>query len=884
MCRSKDEGSDVTSWDADRLRRAFTAFFVDRGHTSVPSAGLIPHDPRAPMFTNAGMNQFIPYFLGEEPAAYQRATTVQRCVRVRGKHDDIELIGRTSRHLTFFEMLGNFSFGDYFKSDAISFAWSFLTGELGLDPERLWVTVYEEDDEAAELWRDRIGVPDERIQRMGDDNFWMMGDTGPCGPCSELYYDRGEPFGAPGGPVGGGEERFVEIWNLVFMQYDRDGEGNLSPLPRPNIDTGAGLERLLTVLQEAPSVWETNVLRALIGRAEALTGRRYGEDAEVDVALRILADHARSMAFLVSDGVFPSNEGRGYVLRRIIRRAVLRAYQHGSSEVVLPPLLEQVVAGMGDAYPKLAADAGLVEKVVAHEEEAFRRTLRQGTALLEEELAGGAPTLSGAVAFRLHDTFGFPIDLTTELSHDRGVDVDRSGFEAEMAAQRARARAAARGEGGPEEDAGPWRALLEQFGPTRFVGYEATSTTARVLSVVPHVGPPPEVGDRVPPGALLDVVLDRTPFYAEGGGQVGDTGELVGPTGRFLVLDTNRAAEGLTRHVGIVEAGELLEGEEAEAVVDADRRSAIRRNHTGTHLVHWALRQVLGEHVQQQGSLVAPDRLRFDFSHFGPLTGAELATVEDLVNDQILSDAPVRAYEAARDEAEAAGAIAFFGDKYGDVVRVIEAGSSSVELCGGTHVHALGQIGAFRIVAESSIGANTRRLFATTGRATIDELRRVERLVAEAAAALHVSPGDLVPAATRLGDRVKELEAAAAETLGRQLRDDAAALAAGADAGVVVARRDGLEAAALRELALEVRSRDGVQAVGLVGAPSEAKVAVVVALRKEAGLDARPVATAAARAVGGGGGGSPELATAGGRDPGGIDAALEALRAGLGRH
>jgi alanyl-tRNA synthetase len=879
--RENRSGDDVTSWDADRLRQAFTAFFVERGHTAVPSAGLIPHDPRAPMFTNAGMNQFIPYFLGEEVPAFRRATTVQRCVRIRGKHDDIELIGRTGRHLTFFEMLGNFSFGDYFKADAIGFAWSFLTGELGLDPERLWVTVHDGDDEAAQIWSDEVGVPPERIQRMGDDNFWEMGETGPCGPCSELYYDRGEDFGAAGGPAKGGEERYVEIWNLVFMQYDRDAEGHLNPLPRPNIDTGAGLERILTVLQDVPSVWETNVLRSLIGRAEELTGHRYGSEREVDVALRILADHARAMAFLVSDGVFPSNEGRGYVLRRIIRRAVLRAYQLGSSQITMPLLLEKVVEEMGGAYPKLSGDAALVEKVVGHEEEAFRRTLRQGTALLEEELSSGIEVLPGDVAFRLHDTFGFPIDLTTEIARERGVEVDREGFAAEMGAQRARARAAARGEAGEGRGAEVFRSLLDQFGPTRFVGYQTTTSTGRVLAVLSHAGPTPsrEAGAD---GELFDVVLDSTPFYAEGGGQVGDTGELVSQTGRFLVLDTNRAVEGITRHVGVIESGELLEGSEVEAVVDADRRAATRRNHTGTHLLHWALRSILGEHVKQQGSLVGPDRLRFDFSHFGPLTPGEIEAVEDLVNAQILTDAPVNVHEMSRKQAEEAGAIAFFGEKYGELVRVVEAGPSSVELCGGTHVASLGQIGTFRIVSEVSIGANTRRIEATTGWQSIAAMRHDAAALGELGELFHVPASEVVVAARRLELRLRQLEAALAEAKGQQLRDEAVALASGAKSGVVVARRDGLDPAALRELALEVRSRENVHAVGLVGSPGENKVSVVVALDERFGADARAVAGAAARAVGGGGGGTPQLATAGGRDVAKIDDALVALRAGLG--
>ncbi len=877
----------MTSWQADRVRTTFTRYFVERGHTSVPSSGLIPHDPRAPLFTNAGMNQFIPYFLGEQPAPYPRATSVQKCARIRGKHDDIELIGRTTRHLTFFEMLGNFSFGDYFKPGAIAYAWELLTDGFGLDPDQLWVTVHDSDDDAEEIWRDEIGVAGTRIQRMGEDNFWEMGDTGPCGPCSEIYIDRGAAWGEEGGPAHGGEERFVELWNLVFMQYDRQDDGTLLALPKPNIDTGAGLERVLMVLQDQRSVWETDEIRTLIASAEELTGARYGVEPETDVALRIVADHARSVAFLISDGVFPSNESRGYVLRRLIRRAVLRAQQQlGHALETMAPLADAVVRTMGGAYPKLVTDAGLIGRVVTHEEDAFRRTLRAGSALLDEHLQSGAAQVPGEVAFRLHDTYGFPIELTSEIAAARGVAVDRGGFEAEMEAQRSRARAAAR-HGREGDDAGAlWRDLLEEFGPTTFLGYETTEATARVLAVLSHAGPRPD-GDEGGPeegetGAfeLYDVVLDATPFYAEGGGQVGDTGEFLSGDGRFVVLDTNRAIEGLTRHVGYFVGPGFEEGDEVVAAVDAERREAIRRNHTGTHLLHWALRAVLGEHVKQQGSLVAPDRLRFDFSHFGALTREEIVAVEDLVNAEVLSDATVHTEETSRHAAEEAGAIAFFGDKYGERVRVVHAGHASVELCGGTHVSSLGHIGPFRIVAESSIGANTRRIEATTGMRTFEEIRRVDDVVARASAALRTSPGELVEAAERIVDQQRALEEQLRSLRAARLRDDAARLAARADRGVVTARVDGLDPGELRDLALAIREQPGVDAVGLAGTPGAGRVALVVATMK-GGQDARAIAGDAAAAVGGGGGGSPELATAGGRDVAAIDVALTRLRAGL---
>ena len=865
---------------ADGLRAAFTGFFTERDHVLVPSAGLIPHHPLAPMFTNAGMNQFLPYFVGEEAAPFARATSVQRCVRVRGKHDDVELIGRTTRHGSFFEMLGNFSFGDYFKSEAIAFAWDFLTVTLGLDPERLWVTVHLGDDEAAQIWEQEIGFPAARIQRMGEDNFWEMGDTGPCGPCSEIYYDRGEEFGDPGGPESGGEERYLEIWNLVFMQYSRQVDGSLIPLPSPNIDTGAGLERLLTVLEGAHSVWETSLMSPLVERAAHATGATYGADAEDDVALRVLADHARTMAFLISDGVFPSNEGRGYVLRRIIRRAVLRAQRFSPSGLVLPDVVAGVIELMGGAYPALLRDAELLETTVRHEEEAFLRTLRQGSALIEDVLSGGASTIPGAMAFQLHDTYGFPIDLTVEVARDRGVEVDRDGFEAEMEAQRSRARLARRAGSNSSESVELWRGVLETYGPTKFVGYSELEHDARVLIIAER-----EVelfasyeGEAAPIGRqIYDIVLDETPFYAEGGGQVGDTGVFEAASGRFRVLDTTVAIEGLRRHTGYFETGVFEAGTLVATSVDRARRYSIRRNHTATHLLQASLRKVLGEHVQQQGSLVAPDRLRFDFSHFSPLSIDEIAEIERLVNTAVLNDDEVRVFETTKAEAEAHGAIAFFKEKYGDLVRVVEAGDVSVELCGGTHVDALGMIGAFHIVSEASIGANTRRIEATTGAGTLAVLRHEQDVLKAAADALRTSPEELPETLTRLLERQRQLEDELSSLRGGQLREVARDLAATAVDGRVTARRDGLDPNELRELAIEIRGQEGIHAVGLVGSPDGAKVGLVVAVEKGGTLDARSVAADVAKIVGGGGGGSPELATAGGRDVTAIDTALGLL-------
>jgi alanyl-tRNA synthetase len=856
--------------DANELRSIFIDFFVERGHTLVPSSGLIPHHPLAPLFTNAGMNQFLPYLLGEDTPPYPRATSVQKCVRVRGKHDDIELIGRTTRHLTFFEMLGQWSFGDYFKQGAIEFAWELVTKRLRLDGDRVWATVHETDDEAAAIWEQQIGLPPERIQRMGPDNFWEMGDTGPCGPCSELYYDRGPAYGADGGPAHGGEERYVEFWNLVFMQYDRAADGTLTELPKRNIDTGAGLERMLAVINNVDSVFDTDVLRTIVAAAERMTGRRYGDDEEADVKLRILADHARTVTFLVNDGVFPSNEDRGYVLRRILRRAVLRAFQLGVERPALPPLVDAVVELMDTAYPDLARNKDFVVGVVAREEEKFRQTLKSGSAILDEELArvtADNPVLRGDVAFRLHDTFGFPLELTREIAAERGVQLDEEGFEAAMADQRDRARAARAGAETDGQATEGYRELLEQFGPTEFVGYTDYEAKGRILAAT---------GD--------EVVLDRTPFYAESGGQVGDTGEISTDTGVFKVTDTTYAIPGqLIRHMGRVVEGEVTAGEEALARIDIGRREAIRRNHTGTHLLHWALREVLGPHVKQQGSLVAPDRLRFDFSHYQPVTHEELAQVEALANARVLANEPVRAYETSKDEAEKTGAIAFFGDKYGDVVRVVEAGTRSVELCGGTHVGALGMIGPIKIVSEGSIAANMRRIEALTGEGSLEHFREDEDLLERTATMLRIRPDELPERIERLLEERRHLDDEL-KALRRAAAGDAAQdLAAAAVDGVVVARRDGTTRDELKDLAVAVRDRPEIKAVVLGGVPEGGGVALVAAVTKDSGLDAPALIADAARTVGGGGGGKKsDIAVAGGRDASKLDEALDQARKAAG--
>ncbi|MGZ4716872.1 MAG: alanine--tRNA ligase [Acidimicrobiales bacterium] len=855
---------------ANELRRAFLQFFYERGHTVIPSASLIPHDPDL-LFTVAGMVPFKPYFLGEEQPPFSRATTVQKCVRVNGKDDDLEEVGRDHSHLSFFEMLGNFSFGDYFKSEAIPMAWDMVTNLFGIDPDQLWITVHSDDDEAEQLWVEQAGVRPERIQRLAD-NWWGPpgGPPGPCGPNSEIFVDLGERYGDGGGPAHGGDERFLEIWNLVFMQFNRDRDGVDTELPKKNIDTGAGLERILGVLQGKDSVWDIDVLAPLVEAAQSVTGRVLGRSESNDVSLRILAEHARTMSFLVSDGVFPSNEGRGYVLRRIIRRAVRHAYLLDVDDLVTPQLVDTTVEVMGEAYPDLVKNHDFVRNVVAREEERFRQTLKQGTAILESELdrVAEGDRLSGATAFLLHDTHGFPLELTREITLERGIDVDEAGFADEMAQQKQRAKAARQG-GSANADLETYQELAEQWGPTDFVGRDEFETKAHVLAVV-------GTGDE------LSIVLDRSPFYAESGGQVGDTGTISTDTGTATVVDTVHAVPGLHRHKVRLTDGEITEGQPAIVAIDVERRNAIRRNHTATHLLHWALREVLGEHVKQQGSLVDPSRLRFDFSHYEAVTPDELARIEDLANHEILDNTPVRHYETTKEFAEQLGAIAFFGDKYGDIVRVLEAGPHSTELCGGTHVRATGDIGPVKIVSEGSIGSNLRRIEAVTGFGPIELLRRDEARLGQVAAALGVAEDDVVDAVERRVNEVKELRDELKELRRQAARSGADDLVALAVDGVAVARVDGLERDDLRELALAVRDHPGIRGVVLGSAPPGGGAAIVSAVTADSGLHASELIADAAKLVKGGTGKNAELAVAGGKDPEALDAALDVVRAAAG--
>ena len=852
---------------AGELREAFSAFWTERDHQVRSSASLIPHEPSL-LFTVAGMVPFMPYFLGEEQPPKSRLCTIQKCVRAGGKHNDLDDIGRTNRHFTFFEMMGNFSFGDYFKAEAIPWAWEFVTEVLGLEEERLWVTVHVSDDEAEEIWASSVGLAPERIQRLDKDNWWAAGDTGPCGPCSEIFYDLGPEFGDDGGPAEGGQDRFIEVWNLVFMQFSNDGSGELQPLPQTGIDTGAGMERLLAVLQGVPSVWDIDLFAPLLSEAERITGIKYGEDSSTDVSMRIFADHARSTALLISDGVFPSNEDRGYVLRRIIRRAVRHAWTLGVEDVVMPGLVEVVAEVMGDHYSDLRENLELIKDVVGREEEQFRRTLATGSQILEEAVSSleEGDSLPGTVAFQLHDTFGFPVEVTEEILSERNLTLDKEAFDLSMDEQRERARSAR--DDGPAVANEVYRQIVDQFDLTEFVRDSSSVADARVLAVVELEGP------------QVEVFLDRTPFYAESGGQIGDTGTIKTDDALVAVDDCTFALPGLHRHLGRVVEGTISSESIAVAEIDDERRSAIRRNHTATHILHWALREVLGDHVKQAGSLVAPDRLRFDCNHFEAVTPAQQAEIEDLVNAELLTNGECLHYETTMEQAQKVGAIAFFGDKYGDNVRVLEAGDHSLELCGGTHVNALGDIGHLRIISENSVGSNIRRVEAVTGLATVERLQDSEQLIAEMGELLNSSPDEILEALQRrLGEikdlrgQVKALQQATAGARASEIADSAVG-------GVVIKRLDGLERDELRDLAAAIRDRPQIEAVVLAGAPDSGGVALVSAVIPDGKFEAASLIDEAAKAIQGGFGrkGNPPLIVAGGKNIDGIEEALNSAR------
>jgi alanyl-tRNA synthetase len=869
--------------DSNTIRDKFVAFFSERGHQHVPSSSLVPNDPTL-LLTNAGMVPFKPYFLGEQTPPYKRAVSAQRCMRAGGKHNDIDSVGRTPRHLTFFEMLGNFSFGDYYKEKACPYAWDLVTEGYGLDPELLWVTVFHTDDEAFEIWRGVVGVRPERIIRIPtSDNFWSMGVAGPCGPCSEIFIDLGDDYGpaAPNGP-GGSEDRYMEIWNLVFMQDECNA--NIEPvseLPMKNIDTGLGLERLAMVLQGKASVFETDVLRGMVDGAEALTGTKYGEDERADVSLRILADHGRSVSFMLADGVLPSNEERGYVLRLIMRRAIRNARLIGHTGSVLPALIERTTELMGEAYPELRERRDLAMDVAAREEERFDASLRHGLSLLESEVAKvrgvGGGALPGNVAFKLHDTYGFPIEMTIEIAREAELDVDHPEFHRLMEEQRQRARAARKGDGdGVALDAA--LALVDERGPVEFVGYEHLTCDANVVALLVDGAPVPLLAE----GQQGDVVLDRTVFYAEGGGQVGDRGAITSANVRAEVLDTQRLVPGVTAHRVSVSAGELAVGDAVVAAVDPSLRRSAERAHTATHILHWILRDRLGEHARQAGSLVEPGRLRFDFNHYEPLGESQLEDVSAELQDRVLVDDSVRAYETSYDFARSIGAMAIFGEKYGDFVRVVEVGEYSKELCGGTHVPHTSNIGVAVVTHEGSVAANVRRVEVLVGPEGVDYLGRRAALLEEAADRLKTTPDEVVERLDRLLQQHKEMERRLADIERKEADAEASSLADAAEqvngSRLVVVRRDeGVDV--LRSLAGQLKGRLG-SGVVVFGTAGEGRANLVGAVTKDLvarGVSARELLAPGASLLGGGGGGKPDLAISGGPSAERLDDALKAV-------
>ncbi len=855
------------------IRQAFLNYFEERGHTIVPSASLVPENDPTLLFTNAGMVPFKDVFLGRDPRPYVRATSAQRCVRAGGKHNDLDNVGYTARHHTFFEMMGNFSFGDYFKPDAIRFAWTFITEVLGLPKERLWVTVHHSDEEAATIWVDEIGVDPARVSRLDEDNFWQMGDTGPCGPCSEIFYDHGpEVWGGPPGSPEEDGDRYIEVWNLVFMQFDRDANGELHPLPKPSIDTGMGLERMAAVMQGVHSNYEIDLFQALLAAAAELTGHA----DTTTPSLRVIADHIRSCAFLIVDGVLPSNEGRGYVLRRIIRRAIRHGHKLGASGTFFHKLVAALDAEMGDAYPELRQAREQIERVLLKEEEQFARTLDHGMGLLEAALASlDGEVLSGETVFKLYDTYGFPYDLTADVCRERGVTLDEAGFERELEAQRQRARAAS-------QFGGDYEAALNLEGSTEFTGYDRLEDNSRVTAIVDAEG-----NERVTleAGQKGVVVLDRTPFYAESGGQVGDTGYLRGDGARFQVTDT-RKQSGHHLHEGVLLEGELSVGQTLTPQVDASLRQATMRNHSATHLLHEALRRTLGDHVQQKGSLVSAERLRFDFSHFEPVTPNQLAEITRIVNAEILANAPTHTEQMTLDQAKAKGAQALFEAKYADSVRVLTIGSDgfSIELCGGTHVARTGDIGPFHIVAESGTAAGVRRIEAVTGHQALAWFAAQERELNAVGARLKARPEQVVERLDSVLERQRTLEkelerlkAKLASAAGNELLD---AVRDVAGVRVLATRIEGVGGKELRGLHDQLKQKLG-SGVLVLGAAQEGKVSLIAGVTDDltGRLKAGELVNHVAAQVGGKGGGRADMAQAGGSDPSQLPQALDSVHA-----
>ena len=856
----------LKSMTSSEIRASFLEFFRKNGHAVLPSSSLVPANDPTLLFTNAGMVQFKDVFLGKEIRDYSRAATSQRCVRAGGKHNDLENVGYTARHHTFFEMLGNFSFGDYFKREAIHFAWNFITGTLGIPKDRLWVTVFKEDDEAARIWTEEIGIDPTRCTRMGEkSNFWAMGDTGPCGPCSEIFYDHGaEILGGPPGTPDEDGDRYVEIWNLVFMQYARSADGVLVPLPKPSVDTGMGLERIAAVMQGVHSNYDIDLFKALIRAAAEVTG---AEDLDSS-SLKVIADHIRACTFLIIDGVVPSNEGRGYVLRRIIRRAIRHGYKLGQTKPFFHKLVPTLVREMGSYFTELVAGEARASQILLQEEVRFAETLTTGMALLDAEASKLTSTvIPGETVFRLYDTYGFPADLTADVARERGLTIDQAGFDAAMNAQRSRARSASKF--GPD-----MRDAVKLSGRTEFSGYDRLAGAAKVTSLIFDGA----VVDSLQPKQEGQVILDHTPFYAESGGQVGDSGALVGLNSKFTVRDTQKIGASFA-HVGVVETGELRVGDPVDAEVNQERRTAIALNHSATHLLHAALRQVLGKHVEQKGSLVAAERLRFDFAHTQGLTSDELHRVEELVNQAVRKNAPAETRVMGLEEAKAAGAMSLFGEKYESDVRVLTIGDFSMELCGGTHVERAGDIGLFKITGESGVAAGIRRIEGVTGRAAYEWVVRTDQVLRDIASMLRGSREDvdekvreLIERSRRLEKEVQQLKSKLASGQGGDLASQAK------DVGgvkVLAAQIAGADAKSLRDAVDQLKSKLGSSVIVLATVQDE-RVVLVAGVSEDllARMKAGEIAGQVAAKVGGRGGGRADFAQAGGTQPENLAAAL----------
>lgn len=864
-----------------QIRQAYLDFFAAKGHQIVPSSPVVPGDDPTLLFTNAGMNQFKDVFLGFDKRPYHRATTAQKCIRAGGKHNDLDNVGYTARHHTFFEMLGNFSFGDYFKKDAIQFAWDLLTQVFELPKEKLLVTVYAEDDEAYEIWNKQIGIPAERIIRIGDnkgaryasDNFWMMGDTGPCGPCTEIFFDHGDHI--PGGPPGSPDEdgdRFIEIWNNVFMQFNRDEAGNMHPLPKPSVDTGMGLERIAAVLQHVHSNYEIDLFVSLLKASKDAVDAAGGENCDLaSPSLKVIADHIRACSFIVVDGVIPGNAGRGYVLRRIARRAIRHGYKLGARKPFFYQLVPALVKEMGDAYPELRAAQDKVSEVLKQEEERFFQTIANGMEILENALAEGIKTVDGETAFRLHDTFGFPLDLTADVCRERHVTVDAEGFEVAMQKQRDQARAA-----------GKFKVAqgLEYSGePTQFYGYDTLNYEGSKVTALYLDG---TAVQSVKAGDVVVVVLDSTPFYAESGGQVGDKGELRNEVSHFNVEDTFRIQANVFGHQGELLEGEIKVGDLLNTIVDVQERTDVMRNHSATHILHKALREVLGDHVQQKGSLVDASKTRFDFTHQSPITAAQIRRIEDIVNAEILSNTPTSGKVMSLEDAQKTGAMMLFGEKYGDQVRVLEIGSSK-ELCGGTHVARTGDIGSLKIVSESGVAAGIRRVEAVTGRNAIHFLQSLEDKVNEASAILKTHSGDLVSRVIQLQESLRQAEREldkANSKLAASQGDELATQAIDVNGIKVLAvRLDGADAQVLRETMDALKAKLKTAAIVLASVQGD-KVSLIAGVTADTigKVKAGDLVNFVAQQVGGKGGGKPEMAMAGGTDPSKLSAALNGVK------